>query len=99
MKKQYRQGDVFIQNIEEMPKELKKIISGVVVIGEATGHAHRLIGGEVFKDKMGKMFLDVKKTAQLIHDEHKPIVLVKGKWAVVRQREYVSSDMTKIIVD
>ncbi len=94
----YRQGDLLIMKSGQIPKGAKKVLSGIVLRGEATGHNHRLVGGDVFLVN-GAMFLDVKKSAQLVHEEHKPITLSRGKYAVVRQREYQSKDMTRIVVD
>lgn len=93
-----RQGDLLIVKINDIPKGIKKVPSGIVFRGEATGHAHRLVGGDVFSDN-GVMFLDVEKTAKLLHEEHKPLILGKGKWSVIRQREYQSKDMTRLVVD
>ena len=96
--KTMRQGDILLQKIEALPRGLTNVPSGVVVRGEATNHAHRLVGGDVFKDKAGMLFLDVKKTAKLVHEEHKPITLEKGKWSVIRQREYTSDKMTRLVI-
>ena len=98
MTKQVCQGDVMVEACD--PKELAgtKETKAVLALGEATGHHHRLVGGNVFT-KNGAMFLDVKKTAKLVHEEHHAIPLSKGKYAVIRQREYVSADMVKVVVD
>lgn len=94
-----RQGDLLIKKIDMLPLGLKEIADGVVLRGESTGHAHRLVGGQVFKDDAGMLFLTVKNFARLVHEEHKPIELSKGKYAVVRQKEYQSKDMTRLVVD
>ncbi len=39
------------------------------------------------------------KAGRVVHEEHNTIDLPVGKYAVIRQREYVSSDMTKIVRD
>ena len=45
-------------------------------MGEATGHAHRLIGGELYEDwRSGKIYIVVKTTAKVVHEEHAPIIL------------------------
>jgi hypothetical protein len=93
-----RQGDLLLMKTGEIPKGAKRVVTGIVLAGEATGHHHRLVGGDVFTIN-GAMFLDVKKSARLVHEEHKPITLSAGKYAVVRQREYAGKDMTKVVVD
>jgi len=94
----YRQGDLLIQKIEAIPEGTTQVITGIVLEGEATGHHHRLQGGSVLA-KDGLMFLDVSDKALLVHEEHKPIALTKGKYAVIRQREYMSKDMVRVVVD
>ena len=95
---QFRQGDLLFTRIDVIPVG-KKILDGVIVRGEATGHAHRLIGGSVIKDKNGNLYLDIKTKGEIIHEEHKPIQLSKGKWAVIRQREYTNADAVRIVRD
>ena len=94
----YRHGDVLITKVSDIPKGAKKKVDNVIVYGESTGHAHRLIGGEIFT-KGNAMFLKVTKKGKLVHEEHKTIELPKGLYAVIRQREYLTKDMTKIVVD
>lgn len=88
-----------IKPIDQLPKGLKKVINGVLLLGESTGHAHRIVGGEAFEDAHKNMYLQVVGRAQIVHEEHKPINLKAGKYAVIRQREYVSTDMIKVVVD
>lgn len=96
---QIRQGDLFIVKAEEIPKTAKKVLDNVVLEGEATGHHHRLEGGDVFKTKEGSIYFTVKKKATLVHEEHSPIEFKAGKYAVLRQREYTGADMTRIVID
>ncbi len=94
----YRHGDIFITKIEKLPRGVKKVVSGIIIYGESSGHAHRLVGGDVLQ-KGDALFLRVAKSAKIIHEEHKPITLEKGLYGAIRQREYLSKDMTKIVVD
>lgn len=96
---QVRQGDLLIMEIEELPKGLRVVSDSVILKGEATGHAHRLIGGDVFTTPEGLMFLALTQGGQVIHDEHKPIKLTKGFYSVIRQREYTNKDAVRIVVD
>lgn len=95
----FRQGDLLITKINELPKGLKKVPSGIIVRGEATGHSHRLVDGDVFSGKNGLLYLVVASKGVITHEEHKPIKLSKGLYKVRRQREYGSGDMVKVVVD
>jgi len=93
-----RQGDLLITKINELPKGAKKLQTKIIVRGEATGHHHSLKGGDVFlKDDL--MYLVLKETGQITHQEHEIIELKPGIYGVVRQREYTSDQMTKLVVD
>lgn len=96
---QVRQGDLLLTKIRELPAGLKPVKGSIVVRGEATGHAHQLTDGWVFTNRDGLLFLALTKKAELIHQEHKPIKLDKGFYAVIRQREYTSKDMVQLVKD
>lgn len=87
----WRQGDLLIE--PGVAPEVKNgygasvVKNGIVELGEATGHAHRLVGGEV-REYVGDKYLITDGTAELIHDEHDTIVLPEGEYKVRRQREY-----------
>lgn len=96
--KQYRQGDIFIESVDKLPKSLKKRKTNVILYGEATNHSHRLLSGTIYDGKDG-IYLDIFKKTKIVHDEHGPIDLPKGKYKVSRQVEYVMKDMTRVVVD
>lgn len=94
----FRQGDLLIKPVDSIPTDAKKKLDGVILYGEATGHKHQLVGGDVMT--LGEsIFLSVGSKAKIVHEEHNPISLMKGKYAVIRQREYASKDMTKLVID
>jgi len=97
--KHYRQGDLLITEVKALPKGLKERVSLVLVEGESTGHKHRLESGKVFEGKDGLLYLLLSQNAQLRHEEHGTIGLPKGKYVVIRQREYVMADMERVVVD
>lgn len=97
--KQVRQGDLLVIPTNNIPKTAKKVVGNIVLEGEATGHHHRLTGaGDVYSDN-GAMYFTVKTKATLVHEEHKSIEFKAGKYAVLRQKEYMSADMTRVVVD
>ena len=87
---QYRQGDLlFVLQAERPNTLLIERPDSVIVEGEATGHAHRLIGGKILEDGLdGTLYLEVETTARVVHEEHDALTLGPGIWLVVRQREY-----------
>ena len=95
----YRQGDLLIKEIDVLPSKLRVDKTNVLVMGESTGHAHRLKKGKVLKAKNGDIYLDVKENTEIVHEEHKPIKLKAGKYYIGRQREYLTKDMSKTVVD
>lgn len=105
MKKQlFRQGDVLIERIAEIPKSAKRrkdTVGGRIILahGEATGHHHSIDMRDADwwkapneapgKDQLAQeQFINVKRPTQLEHQEHAPISLQPGKYRVTRQREY-----------
>ncbi len=85
----HRQGDLlFVLQNSQPPANLTARQSDVIVEGEATGHAHRLTGGTILEAPDGTLYLNITRTAQVVHEEHGPITLDPGLWLVVRQREY-----------
>lgn len=94
----YRQGDVLIELIGEMPDGLVPVErdQGRVILayGEVTGHAHAIAEPDVelfTREDMTEMegrFLRVEREAHLRHEEHATITLPPGMYRVKRQREY-----------
>lgn len=64
----------------------KKIPQNIVAEGEATGHAHRAVGASVYADK-GQRTVVVEDSATIVHEEHKPVSLSKGRYATGIVRE------------
>ena len=91
----WRQGDIYFVKVDEEPRrEGTPVKNGVIAKGETTGHAHRvapssmaqgallsLVGREMFLRSPGA-------GTTIVHDEHGPIALPAGRFAVVPQREF-----------
>jgi hypothetical protein len=88
----YRQGDVLIRRLAELPNgEHVSLKDGVLAYGEATGHSHRvsdLSCAELFTCGNGKYLSVTEAGVAIIHDEHAPIELGQGHYEVIQQREY-----------
>jgi hypothetical protein len=103
----YRQGDLLLERIDELPTGLKEIsYSGVAVLaeGEGTGHQHviRASGVRVFTDPQKSRATHVEiaeALAMLEHEEHASIPLAKGAYRITHQREYVPQRRTRPVPD
>ena len=87
----WRQGDVLIQAIAEIPDGVSAKSDLILAEGEATGHMHRIADGKTAElfEKGAEMFLRVfTPNATVVHDEHGPIALKPGNYRVWLQREY-----------
>lgn len=85
----YRQGDLLFLKQDARPVVALSARQGdVIVAGEATGHAHRLLAGTILEAPDGTLYLDVPQPTRVVHEEHGPITLEAGLWLVIRQREY-----------
>ena len=87
----YRQGEVRLKEVEKIPINAKTVKGGeILAVGKSNLHSHRL-SGKGFKvlEFEGEKFVEVKKPASLVHEEHKTIKLPKGKYKVQIQREYL----------
>lgn len=72
----------------------------VLAEGEVTGHAHRLkdpTSGRVFS--VGSdLYLEVlADTATIVHEEHGPVTLPRGGYAVRIQREYSPQEIRRVV--
>jgi len=89
MAEQYRQGDLLIVRVQRVPSRAVAQQSAIILTGETTGHAHRLVGGEIrVLGATATMYLVCAAQAQVVHEEHQTITLPPGLYQVRRQREY-----------
>ena len=97
---QKRQGDIWIEEVKALPKGLKKKKDNVLVHSDSTQHDHTLKTGVVYVNKAGDLFLDVPRKTQVVHTfDHNPIDIPKGKYKLIRQKEYLSKDMVRLVID
>jgi hypothetical protein len=87
----YRHGDLLVEKIDELPKKLKTVKSGILVSSISTNHKHLVVGGDILANGE-KFYIRVAKKATLRHDEHKDIELPKGFYQVIRQIEFNGYD-------
>jgi hypothetical protein len=91
---QLQQGDVLLEKIGAIPHrkeaKLKRHVRGwVLAEGEATGHAHEVIGDgvEVYEHD-GVLYLSAPNGGTVKHEEHKTITVPPGNYRVGIVQEY-----------
>ena len=102
MVKMYRQGDILLREIEVIPEGVKSSNNDVILRGEATGHAHRIVNGTIFTRetfRSEEMYVEAKLEAALIHEEHNTIQVEAGFYEVIRQREYDPESQSRLVED
>ena len=91
MAKQFRHGDLLIQEATALPAAREKLSHTILAHGEVTGHSHRIKEfdqADLYSTPEG-FFLHVRGAAvSIVHEEHAPITLTTGYYRVWRQREY-----------
>jgi len=101
---QYRQGDVLLEKIEEIPEHGDPSSDRLLVRGEGRYHGHFMEGEvEILKNQnfgpgdTTSHFLTVKKDSELVHrhteskaktGDHETLKIPPGRYRVIRQREY-----------
>ena len=85
----YRQGDVYLYKIDEIPKAAKKILGTTVAYGEVTGHHHTFDQGQLYEmaGSPQPLYVDLSTASVLTHQEHQNQVVEAGQYHVVIQRE------------
>lgn len=95
MPQQYRQGDVFLTKLDKAPEGLTKAKNKVLALGEATGHKHLVVEGEVYVNSEGELFVQAFESTDLAHlnkvgapADHDTYRIDEGWYAVGIEREW-----------
>lgn len=107
--KPYRQGDVLIIPVAELPEGTKRMRRGkrgvVLAEGEVTGHAHAILdrGASLYElvtaddvDEMRRRFLLVEQEVAVTHEEHGTVTLPPGSYEIRIQREYSPEEIRQV---
>ena len=101
--KLYRQGDVLIVPIKNIPNKnkLKRTNRCTLALGEVTGHHHTIHAGAVgyADDELSlAKFVEVTDSngGTLTHQEHDTIVLPEGTYKVIGQVEYTPERLLRV---
>lgn len=90
----YRQGDVLLTPVDNIPTDLKPTERCTLALGEVTGHHHSILDGSAIgyatetKGLAKYVRVTSSKGAPLTHQEHDTIVLPEGAYRVHGQVEY-----------
>lgn len=103
---QYRQGDVFLQEVDSLPSFAKEVqVTDRIVLqyGTATGHAHAIAKDKavLFEGSGRRFVIPGIHGAPVSHEEHDTIELPAGKiFEVILQREFsVLTQMSRTVLD
>lgn len=103
--KQIRQGDVFLVEVNQIPKTAKKQKKKgdiILAYGEVTGHAHRIkSGAEMWLAENGERYLKIVEATALIHEEHSAPTQSDGldegmMFKVVQQMHYTPQEIQRV---
>jgi hypothetical protein len=86
----YQQGDVLMFPTEIPMGAKKDIETGILAVGEVTGHAHRIKNKKTaILFLIGTtMYLRALQKTEIIHEEHDLIPLPQGDYRIDFVREY-----------
>lgn len=109
VKKLWRQGDILIQECEQLPEKIKRKKGTTLVHSQTSGNAHRIAEKRtcrIFEStddrekKVGTLYIEVfADKAEIIHQEHNSVTLEKGLYCMWRQREFELSGSFRIVMD
>ncbi len=100
--KKWRQGDLIIKEVSQIPKGLTKKDNRILIEGGSGGRDHVLSNGNVYSIEEGMIlgYFELKAKANIVHQNkdgsnppanewHKNIQLPRGKYLFKRQKTYL----------
>lgn len=105
---QYRQGDILIEQVNELPADAKpqgQARRVVLAEGEATGHHHILLpkNGTMdwWQNAAGDIYVRSAEAGQVVHEEHGPIeILADAPFLLCRrQLEFTANLVARQVAD
>ena len=81
-----QQGDVILKKIEKLLENTKSIQGNLIHKGYS--HSHTIQGDFELVESGNDFFVIAKNNCQVVHEEHKPIVLESGIYHKVIVSEY-----------
>jgi hypothetical protein len=93
----WRQGDVIVREVSEIPEDATPSESNEVRISSETGHSHTLLATKVFVSKdqkrgLGQQLLQyivvLDEPKEMVHPQHAPLELSPGRYLITTVRDY-----------
>jgi hypothetical protein len=92
----WRQGDVIVREVSEIPSGYVRSKTDEIRISSETGHSHVLKGGRVFMSKSPRdpqligqqQYVILEETSQMVHPQHAALQLSPGMYRVTTVRDY-----------
>jgi hypothetical protein len=98
-----RQGDVLLKKIDKIPDKTKlEKKNNILAYGEVTGHHHRFESPDVVTmvdPKTNTQYVTLGRDSLLEHEEHENLMIPKGIYEVVIQREFDMAQGVRQVVD
>ncbi len=101
IRKQYRQGDILIEHVRELPADATpqtRVPRLIVARGEATGHHHVLLPKsedmDWWQNATGDIYVRSAEAGRLMHEEHGAITIpTDGSFIVCRRQVEFTADV------
>ena len=87
----YRQGDVVLKQVNNLPKDVKPVSRRLRMRGE-TGNPHILEGSHKLYRSGSQLYVVVEEPCKLVHPEHQLILVKPGIYRVERVRSFDLAD-------
>ena len=96
----YRQGDIVLKTINEIPKNVKKK-NLILAYGEATGHMHQFLDANLVTvyELNQQQFVEGFQESNLVHNEDGTLQIPQGIYEVVQQREKDLTEEIRQVID
>lgn len=97
----YRQGDILLKPIQELPI-IRKKKDLILAYGESTGHMHQFVDPmnvSVFLANEQQYVSISNDFAELVHNEHATLQIPQGNYRVIQQREVDLTEEIRQVID
>lgn len=90
-------GDVLYKQVNEIPVAARKVQGDLIHKGE--NHHHTIKGSFGLFDEDGTLYIDAVESCELLHEEHKTLVLPVGKYRkdIVLEYDHFLEESRRVI--
>ncbi len=97
----FQQGDVLAKPVDSIPPGMKKLSHRHLAEGETTGHFHEAVADDVelFEAEDGTLYMRAPTGTTIKHQEHKPVTIPPGVYAIggVREFDHFKEEARRVI--